>query len=147
MTLIRKFKNEPAAALPSVFHDFFGDFFNDSLTSRDFFKSVPAVNISERQNDYFIELAAPGYNKGDFKLSVDNDVLTIGAEKKSETKDENNRFTRKEFSYASFSRSFTMPEHVESDKISAEYTDGMLSLTLPKKEEARVKPVREIKIS
>jgi len=115
--------------------------------SRDYFKSVPAVNISERPNDYFIEMAAPGFAKEDFKLNVDNDVLTISAEKKNEKKDETSRYTRKEFQYSSFSRTFTMPEHVEADKIGAAYTDGVLSLTLPKKEEAKVKPVREIKIS
>lgn len=146
MTLI-KFKNEPAATLPTLFNDFFGDFFNDSLMKRDFFKSVPAVNISERADDYLIEMAAPGYGTDDFKVSIDNDVLTIKAERKQENSDENTRYTRKEFSYESFQRSFTMPEHVEAEKIGAEYKDGLLSLILPKKDMAKVKPVREVKVS
>ena len=146
MTLI-KWKNQPASSLPTVFSDFFGDFFNDSVMNRDYFKSVPAVNISERPNDYFIEMAVPGYSKDDFKVNVENDVLTISGERKNELKDETTRFTRKEFSYTSFQRTFTMPEQVEADKIGAEYKDGVLSLTLPKKEEAKVKPAREIRIS
>lgn len=147
MTLIKWKNNLSNPATQSTFSDFFNDFFNDSLMSRDYFKSVPAVNISERPNDYLIEMAAPGFGKEDFKLNVDNDVLTISAEKKNEKKDENSRFTRKEFQYSSFSRTFTMPEHVEADKIDASYKEGVLTLTLPKKEEAKVKPVREIKIS
>jgi HSP20 family protein len=146
MTLI-KWKNNSNPATQNMFSDFFNDFFNDSLLSRDYFKSVPAVNISERANDYLIEMAAPGFTKEDFKVNVENDVLTIAAEKKNEKKDENSRFTRKEFQYSSFSRTFTMPDHVEADKIGAEYKDGVLSLTLPKKEEAKVKPARQIKIS
>ncbi len=146
MTLI-KWKNQPASNMPNTFSDFFGDMFNDSPLSRDYFKSVPAVNIIERANDYFIEMAAPGFLKEDFKVSIDNDVLTIGAEKKEEKKDETSRYTRKEFGYTSFNRTFTMPEHVEAEKIGAEYKEGVLTLTLPKKEEAKVKPVREIKIS
>jgi HSP20 family protein len=145
MTLIKWQK--PSAKLPAMFNDFFSDFFDDSVMSRDYFKSVPAVNISDRENDYMIEVAAPGFKKEDFKLQIDNDVLSISAEKKDEKSDDNSRFTRKEFSYASFERRFTLPELVESDKINAEYKDGLLSLTLPKKEEAKVKPTREIKIS
>jgi HSP20 family protein len=147
MTLIKWKNNLTNPATQNTFSDFFNDFFNDSLMSRDYFKSVPAVNISERTNDYMIEMAAPGFSKEDFKVNVDNEVLTISAEKKNEKKDENSRFTRKEFQYSSFSRTFTMPDHVEADKIGAEYKDGILSLALPKKEEAKVKPAREIKIS
>ena len=146
MTLIKWKNNLTNPATQNTFSDFFNDFFNDSLMSRDYFKSVPAVNISERQNDYLIEMAAPGFAKEDFKVNVDNDVLTISAEKKNEKKDENSRYTRKEFQYSSFSRTFTMPEHVEAEKIGAEYKEGVLSLMLPKKEEAKVKPAREIKI-
>jgi HSP20 family protein len=145
MTLI-KWQKQPASQ-PALFNGLFSDLFNDSLMPRDYFKSVPAVNIQERANDYAIEIAAPGFKKDDFKVNVDNDVLTISAEKKNENTDENSRYTRKEFSYASFERSFTMPEHVVADQIGAEYKDGILALTLPKKEEAKVKPAREIKIS
>lgn len=151
MTLVQ-FKNRANSnRLPSTFPTFFGDFFNDfvndELMNRNVFKTVPAVNISENENGYAVELAAPGMNKDDFKLAVENNVLSISAEKKEENKQENDRYTRKEFSYSSFSRSFTMPEHVDTENIAAEYTNGVLKLTLPKKEEAKKKPVREIKIS
>jgi HSP20 family protein len=152
MTLVQ-FKNKNNGngnrlpSLPTFFGDFFNDFINDELVGRNVFKSVPAVNISENENGYAVELAAPGMNKDDFKLAVDNNVLSISAEKKEENKEENERYTRKEFSYSSFSRSFTMPEHVNAEGISAEYTNGVLKLMLPKKEEAKKKPVREIKIS
>src|SRR3954468_8800115 len=119
MTLI-KWKKQPASQ-PALFNGLFSDLFNDSLMPRDYFKSVPAVNIQERDNDYAIEIAAPGFKKEDFKVNVDNDVLTISAEKKNENTNENSRYTRKEFSYATFERSFTMPEHVEADQIGAEY--------------------------
>ena len=105
------------------------------------------MNISDRANDFLIEMAAPGFSKEDFKVNIENEVLTISAEKKNEKKDENSRYTRKEFQYSTFTRTFTMPENVEADKIGAEYKEGVLSLTLPKKEEAKVKPAREIKIS
>jgi len=147
MTLIKWKNNLTNPATQNTFSDFFNDFFNDSLMSRDYFKSVPAVNISERPNDFLIEMAAPGFSKEDFKVNIENEVLTISAEKKNEQKDENSRYTRKEFQYSTFTRTFTMPEHVEADKIGAEYKEGVLKLLLPKKEEAKVKPAREIKIS
>lgn len=137
MTLI-KWKNNANAVdrfpfMPSTFSDFFSDFLNEDLVQKDYFKSVPAVNIRERKDDFMIQLAAPGVNKGDFKIEVNKDVLTIHVEKQEETKDENERYTRKEFSYTSFKRSFSLPEHVNAEKISAEYNDGMLMLTIPQK--------------
>ena len=147
MTLIKWKNNFTNPATQNTFSDFFNDFFNDSLMERDYFKSVPAVNISDRANDFLIEMAAPGFSKEDFTVNVENEVLTISAEKKNEKKDENSRYTRKEFQYSTFKRTFTMPENVEADKIGAEYKEGVLSLILPKKEEAKVKPAREIKIS
>jgi HSP20 family protein len=151
MTLI-KWKNNSNAIdrfpfMPSTFNDFFSDFLNSDVLQKDFFKSVPAVNIMERKDDFMIELAVPGMNKNDFKIELDKGVLSIGAEKKEDMKDENDRFTRKEFSYSSFKRSFSLPEHVNAENIAAEYKDGVLMLTLPKKEEAKAKASREIKIS
>ena len=151
MTLIN-FKNEVNfndrfPLIPTVFGDFFNDFLNSDTKSKEVFNYVPAVNIAERPNDFTIEVAAPGIGKDDFKVSVDNGVLTIGAEKKEEKKEEGTRFTRKEFSYSSFKRTFSLPEHVEADKIVASHKDGVLTLVLPKREEAKTKPVQEIKIS
>jgi len=151
MTLI-KWKNNSNAIdrfpfMPSTFNDFFSDFLNSDVLQKDFFKSVPAVNIMERKDDFTIELAVPGIDKNDFKIEVDKGVLSISAEKKEEMKDENDRYTRKEFSYSSFKRSFSLPEQVNTENIIAEYKDGVLMLVLPKKDEAKTKASREIKIS
>jgi HSP20 family protein len=110
-------------------------------------QNMPAVNITEGKEDYRIDVAAPGLKKEDFKISLDNNVLSISSEKeyKNETRDEN--LLRREFSYSSFSRSFTLPESVNGDKIKATHNDGILSIVVPKREEAKVKPVRDIKIS
>ena len=150
MTLI-KFRNNPIAdrytGFPTVFGDFFNDFFNDELLPKDAFRSVPAVNIIETPERFHIELAAPGMNKADFKVEVENGVLTIRAERKEEKKEEDSKFTRKEFSYSSFRRSFTMPEHVDAEQIQAEYNNGVLSINLPKRVEEKKKAGREITVA
>jgi HSP20 family protein len=129
-----------------LFSEMFNDFFNN--WPLDFRRnSVPAVNISETNDHFKIEVAAPGLNKEDFKISVDDDMLTISAEKKEESEEKDKRYTRKEFSYVSFSRSFNLPEMVDADKIEAHYNNGVMSLTLPKKEEMKQRPPREIKVS
>ena len=150
MTLI-KFKNEGQFPdrfpfIPTVFGDFFNDFMNGN-NEKEMFSYVPAVNIAENQGNFTIEVAAPGLNKEDFKVQVENGVLTISAEKKEEKKEEGSRFTRKEFSYSSFKRSFSLPEHVEAENIVASHKNGVLTLSLPKKEEAKEKAVKEIKVS
>lgn len=133
--------------LPSLLEDFF----NDSLINRFFnwdeYKTIPAVNIIEGKDEYKIEVAAPGLSKEDFKVEVDGNILTISSEKeeKKESKDEN--VLRREFCYSSFRRSFTLPDDVNVDKIKASHNDGILTVTLPKKEEAKTKTVKEIKIS
>jgi HSP20 family protein len=135
--------------LPSVFEDFFGkDLFNlPSVVAAG--TSVPAVNILESDNDFQVEVAAPGMNKKDFKIDLDNNVLTISSEKeeKKEEKDKKGNYTKKEFSYTSFERSFTLPDSIDQDKIAASYKDGVLRITLPKREEAKVKPAKTISIS
>jgi HSP20 family protein len=150
MTLI-KFKNPNKADLlpyfPSVFESFFSDFMNSDLAEKNVFRSVPSVNISETPEKFLVEIVSPGMKKEEFKLEVENKVLTISAERKEEKKDENNRYTRREFSYSSFSRSFTLPETVMTDTISAEYKDGILSIIIPKKEAEKQKPVKEIVVS
>ncbi|WP_425236292.1 Hsp20/alpha crystallin family protein [Ulvibacterium sp.] len=108
---------------------------------------VPAVNIKENEADYELELAVPGRTKEDFNIEVDDNVLTISAEAKSEkTKSEEN-YTRREFGFYSFKRAFTLPETIDEDKIKASYTDGLLKFVLPKKEEALPKPKRMIELS
>ncbi len=128
----------------------------DELFDNDFFPkfsdwensvSVPAVNISESKDNYRIDLAAPGLNKDDFKINLDNDILTISSEKEENKEKKDEQVMCKEFSYSRFSRSFTLPESVDANSIKATFKDGVLSLTLPKHEEAKVKPAREIKVS
>jgi HSP20 family protein len=122
------------------------DFSNWNFSSTN--TTLPAVNVSENDNEYLIEVAAPGMKKEDFKVNYDNGRLTISSEHQEEKKDEAEKFTRREFSYQAFQRSFTVPETlVNGDKINAKYSDGILHLTLPKREEMKPKPVKEIKIS
>lgn len=108
--------------------------------------SVPAVNIKDNEENFELELAVPGVKKDDFTVEVDNDVLTISSEMKSENEETKDNYTRKEFSYSSFRRAFTLPETVDGSKIDAKYEDGILRLTLPKKQEALPKPKRLISI-
>jgi len=109
--------------------------------------SLPAVNIVENKDDYRIEVAAPGLNKDDFKVNLENNVLTVSSEKEEKRDDNDERIMRREFSYASFERSFTLPVTVDADKIKANHKDGILQITIPKKEEAKQKPLRQIKVA
>jgi HSP20 family protein len=112
--------------------------------------TLPAVNIREDDNEYVVELAAPGMTKKDFNIELENDILTITSEKKKEVedKDQEDNFYRKEFSYQSFQRSFRFPQDmVNAEKINANYKDGILRLTLPKLEEKKTKPRKQIAIS
>ena len=110
--------------------------------------TLPAVNVRETNDDFILEVAAPGMSKKDFKISFQNNLLTISSEKEEEREDKNNGYSRREFSYKSFQRSFTVPAfEVDSDKISATYADGILNVKIPKREEVKPKPAREIKIN
>ncbi|MDC6352526.1 Hsp20/alpha crystallin family protein [Zeaxanthinibacter sp. PT1] len=108
--------------------------------------SFPAVNIKENEKDFELELAIPGQKKEDFNIEVDNNVLSISMETKNEEETKEANYTRREFSYRSFKRAFTLPETVDEDKINADYSDGILRFTLPKKEEALPKPKRLIEL-
>ncbi|PVW13055.1 Hsp20/alpha crystallin family protein [Marixanthomonas spongiae] len=122
--------------LPSVFQSNF----NTGM-------SLPKVNISETDDAYEVELAAPGMKKDDFNIEIDNQVLTISSEMENEEETKENNYTRREFGYSSFKRSFTLPESVDDGKIKAKYNEGILNIELPKREEAKKKPARSIKIS
>lgn len=143
MTLIKRSND----MFPTFFDDFFGRdwFFNNDQQG----STLPSVNIKEKEDNYAVEMAAPGMDKKDFKVELDNDTLTISYEKEesSEGKNDEGRYTKREFNYQSFRRSFTLPNTVEADKIKANYKDGLLTLTIPKKEEAKQKPSRLIAIS
>jgi HSP20 family protein len=110
--------------------------------------TLPSVNIKESNDDFEVEVAAPGFTKNDFRIELNHDLLTISSEKEveNETK-EGQIFSLREFSYQSFSRSFTLPNTADSEKIGAKYENGILRIVIPKKEEARPKPARQISIS
>lgn len=117
--------------------------FWDDVPSR---LKVPATNIREKDDEFVIEVASPGMKKSDFEVNVDNGVLSIGYEVEEKYEKEEERYTHREFGYNSFKRSFTLPDSVDGDKVSAKYHDGILFVSLPKKEEARKKPVRLIDV-
>jgi len=110
--------------------------------------SLPAVNVKETNDEFLIELAAPGMEKKDFKINFKNNVITISSEKEDKREEKKENYTRREFSYQSFQRSFTVPENaIVSEKIEAIYNNGILEVKLPKREEVKPQPEREIKIS
>lgn len=136
------------SAFPSLFDEFFsGDVFPGFFLDFDKRMATPAVNIIETKDDYRIEVAAPGLDKADFRINVENNVLTISAEKEEKQEEKDERFMRREFNYTSFSRSFALPESMDPEKISAKHKDGVLHVMIPKREEAKEKPSRTIKIS
>ncbi|WP_207422608.1 Hsp20/alpha crystallin family protein [Desertivirga brevis] len=145
MALVKFSNGNNNNALSPWFSDVFENFFNDSYVSDRLTTRVPAVNIAETENGFHIELAAPGLNKEDFKINLEKNVLSISVEKKTENTEENKRFSRKEYSYSSFVRSFTLPDSADQTNIDAEYTNGILRIIVAKKEEAKLL-TREISI-
>jgi HSP20 family protein len=137
-------------SVPSIFDRFFDselmDWNRSNYSSTD--TTLPAVNVKENDNEFLIDVAAPGFTKKDFKVDYDNGRLTISSEKKNEVEEkEGEKVTRREFSYQSFQRSFTVSENVvEAEKIAANYENGILHITLPKREEIKPKPAKQIKI-
>lgn len=134
-------------SLPSLVEEFFnGDLFPKFFDMENKY-SIPAVNIIEGKDEFRIEVAAPGLNKEDFKIQLDNNVMTVSSEKEEKHEENDEKVMRREFSYCSFRRSFSLPETVNADKIKANHKDGILQIVIPKREEAKEKPAREIKIS
>jgi len=110
--------------------------------------SQPAVNVKEDADGYALALAAPGYGKEDIEIKIDDNILTISSEKKEDNVEkEGEKFTRKEFKYAAFKRTFTLPDTVDATKIGANYENGILNISIPKKEEAKPVPARTIAIA
>ncbi|QEC65785.1 Hsp20/alpha crystallin family protein [Panacibacter ginsenosidivorans] len=134
--------------MPSVFDDFFKPwnewFDGGGLLGRTM--NVPAVNIVEQKDDYLVSLAVPGMKKDDFKIDVDGNMLTISSEKEENKEEKDKKFTRKEYNYSSFSRSFTLPEEINKEKIEAKYEDGVLKISLPRKEEAKKTAAKQIAV-
>lgn len=141
MTLI-KFNNNKTA-FPYLMDTMLGRDLFDFGNSSPWGASLPAVNIKETSDSFVVEVAAPGMAKEDFKIKLDNSLLVISSEKQ---KEENGKYTRREFSYQAFQRSFTLPQSVERENISATYRDGVLQITVPKREEAKLKPAKEIQV-
>ncbi len=126
---------------PTLFGNVFGKDVNEFLASANLANhGIPAVNIVENENGFRLEVAAPGLKKEDFKINLVNNVLTISTQKEQKTEETTEKYTRKEFSFSSFRRAFTLPNTVDGEKIGASYTDGVLNITLPKKEEAKKTP-------
>ena len=139
------------SSIPSLLNDFLmDDWFDSSIRNwRSTGATLPSVNVRETNDDFIIEVAAPGMNRDDFKVELDNNILSISAELegKNETSGQNDNYNRREFNYQSFQRSFSLPEtKVEGAKISAKYKDGILYVTVPKREEAKIKPARQITV-
>ena len=135
--------------MPSIWDNVFNnDLFNWESNFANTGNSMPAVNIKETGDSFLVEMAAPGMEKKDFKVELDGNALTISSEKQNESEEkEGENYSRKEFNYQSFYRTFHLPkEVVNSDKIKAKYENGLLRLEIPKREEAKQKPVRLIDI-
>lgn len=136
MTLV-KFNNKTRNTAP-YFNNVFDSLFSDALNKNYGINKMPSVNIYEGETEYKIELAAPGLSKEDFKIDLKKDNLSVWAEKKPAEGAIQKDYSRKEFDYTSFARSFVLPEGVDSDKISAEYVNGILNITIGKKDEAKL---------
>lgn len=140
--IIKKQKHE--ATLPGIFNSFFGnDFFNN------FFEGdIPAVNVKETKTRYKLDVSVPGYNKDNLEVKVVGDVLTISGHQSSdhEDKDEDSKVLRREFTSSSFSRSFSLPHHVDADKIDVKQKNGILEIILPKTKELEKDKTKKIEI-
>jgi len=148
MSLVKRENYSPTWS--SFFNDFLNrDWYdwnnqNYSLTNT----TIPSVNIKETENEFEVDMAAPGMNKEDFKIELNSNILTILSERQAENETSKGKnVTRREFSYQSFSRSFTLPAIVETDQITAKYENGLLRVNIPKKEEAKPKPMKQIEVS
>lgn len=145
MSLIKYDPFAPVRSLTNVVDEFFNRGIGE-LVGYDHAFSVPSVNVVENQQNFLLEVAAPGLEKGDFKVSVENGCLNISAKKEKKEEVQDGKYTRREFNYTSFSRSFNLPEGVKPEEVQAVYENGVLKVTLPKKEVAKVEDARVIEI-
>lgn len=137
-------------AIPSLLDDSFTRDLLDSTMAdwRTWGSTLPAVNVQETNDKFIIEVAAPGMKRDDFKIELDNSVLTISSQREESQQEKDGNYTRREFSYQSFQRSFSLPqERVKGDEIKAKYLDGILRITVPKTEDAKVKPPKQIAVA
>jgi HSP20 family protein len=144
MSLIKR-SEWPASLRGSMLSDFFDDerFFNSPWLRGG---NMPAVNVKETDKNYEVELAAPGYDKKDFNISIDNGLLTVSAEKQQESEKKEDNYTRREFGFSSFSRAFNLPQNINEEDINARYEDGILKLTIAKKGDSNGKLKKAITV-
>lgn len=142
MNIIR-FNQHPMSILNEIMEDFDKNFFRSSET----YLARPAVNVVEKEDGFVLEVAAPGLKKEDFRIKLDNQQLTISAELNSQSDEKKERYIRREFWFGSFERSFSLPKTINLDQIRADYNEGILRISLPKKEEAKVAINREITVA
>lgn len=142
--------NKPVERVPFLFDDYFKPwnewFDNGNSNLWGTAMNIPAVNITEHKDAYEVSLAVPGMKKEDFKIDVDGNMLTISSEKEESKEEKDKKFTRKEYNYSSFSRSFTLPEEINREKIDAKYNNGILKISLPRKEEAKKLTAKNIAV-
>ncbi len=145
MTII-KYKNQFPSLLNTIINNEVEDWAHKNHTVTG--ATLPSVNIKENNKAFTVEVAAPGFDKKDFTIELNNNLLTISSEKQYENEiKEDEHFSKREFNYQSFTRSFTLPKLVESDTITATYKNGILSINIPKKEEVKPKPAKRISVS
>ena len=132
--------------VPAYWDDFFNDRVFNNFSNNQCNHTSPAVNVIEEDKGFRIEVAVPGLSRDDFNIEVDNDVLTISSVEKEKKEDKKHNYTRREFSYRSFKRSFQLPETIDQDQIQASHEAGVLSLNLPKKEEVVQKAPKQIEV-
>ncbi|HMM11914.1 MAG TPA: Hsp20/alpha crystallin family protein [Bacteroidales bacterium] len=142
MNMIR-FNQNPISLLNEILEDFDRNFVRPS----DVYAVRPTVNVVEKEDSFVIDVAAPGLKKEDFRIKLDNQLLTISAEVSDSQEEKKEKYVRREFWYGSFERSFNLPKTINLEQIKADYNNGILSIVLPKKEEAKVAINREIAIS
>jgi HSP20 family protein len=142
--------NKPIERMPFLFDDYFKPwnewFDNGNSNLWGTAMNIPAVNITEHKDEYEVALAVPGMKKDDFKIDVEGNMLTISSEKEESKEEKDKKFTRKEYNYSSFSRSFTLPDEINREKIDAKYDNGILKISLPRKEEAKKLTAKNIAV-
>lgn len=139
-------KGRTGFGLSPLFDEVFGDLIYGGSQAKSGWSKPVAVNIHETENNFELEFAAPGFDKSDFKISVEDKNLVVSAEKKTESNEQEKNYSRKEFSYSKFTRSFTLPDNINEEAIRAEYKNGILFVELPKLGEAK-KAMKEIAVS
>ncbi len=144
MTLVN-FNNRTRNTAP-YFNNVFDSLFSEATAKNKMVDKSPNVNVSETKDSYIIELAAPGLKKEDFQINLKKDTLSVWAEVKGEQSENIKDYTRKEFNYSSFARSFNLPESADGEKITAEYKDGILNINISKKDDAKLQR-KEIVVS